>query len=148
MAYLLSFTKDESALFEALWIGFRTGDAPKFGKEVKSSIRIEDQLIENSVEGGKINLSLCPCCGQRVAIHNKLRTLPEGGFCDLLLEDDDFEYLRTCLAKWVAIPPELKRHFFVIDARLTDAKPRSSSEWNRFIKERDGILRKVHPVVE
>lgn len=137
MARLLSFAKEDRKDFEALWILYRLTDRPD-GKNVKTSIRLEDQFRKHSEEGGSIKLSLCPGCGQRIAVHEDLRTIAKS--VDFLLEREEFDYLKASLDKWQAIPPELKRHFAAIQDKLDECKEKPAEEWMESIKKRDEAL--------
>lgn len=128
MEFLLSFPKTEEGIrrFEAFWLGFKGGDAPEYGAEVKQSIRVEDELMEKSISGGSIKLSICPMCQQRISQHTNLRTAPDGA--DIVLGEKGFEYLKKCFGKWRAIPDELRRPFAAIEDMLESARPQKHEE--------------------
>ena len=67
-------TVTESELFDAFWILYKLLDRPD-GKEAVYSIRAEDEILDKTVVGGAIRLSLCSGCGQRRAVHDDLRTM-------------------------------------------------------------------------
>lgn len=136
MAYLLSFSPDEAPLFEAFWIGYKTMDTPRFGAETKSSIQIERELKERSIEGGSIKLAHCPGCGQRVLQYGNLRTLEDGQGLDLILEKDDFDYIKSCFGRWERTFDEMREPFNILHDRFEDMKSKPISEWQRFLEER------------
>lgn len=137
MAYLLSFSKDDKELFEAFWVGYKPMDLPKFGAEVKTSISFENDVKAKTVEGGSIRLAHCPGCSQRVAQYPNLRTLRDGEGADFILEQDDFSYIKARFAMWERVFDELREPFLVLSERFDAMKPKSYSEWQRFIAERD-----------
>lgn len=136
MARLLSFTKDEKTLFEALWLIYRGGDHPD-AKEVKTSIRLEDYVKSKSEEGGSIKLVMCQACGQRIMQHEELRTI--NGPVDLLLEKEAFDYLKSCFNKYKQVTYELRRPFDTLQDRFDECKEKPVEEWQAFIKKRDEV---------
>ena len=128
MAYLLEFKAEEKSVFEAFWIGFRGGDFPKYGKEVKDSITLDRELTEKSIEGGSIKLSLCPYCGNRTAQHGNRRTLPDGQGLQIILDNSVFEYLKSCFVRWERVLPELKTGFAAVEDKFDSMKAQSHEE--------------------
>ena len=130
MAYLLKFESDEREVFEALWIGFKGGDFPKYGKEVKDSITLEKELTEKSIEGGSIKTAFCPACGSRTAQHGNRRTLPDGRGLQIILDNSVFDYLKSCFTRWERVMPELKTGFAAIEDKFDSMKSMSHEEIN------------------
>lgn len=139
MAFLLSFRKDEKDLFEAFWVGYKSMDTPKFGAENKTSITFERAVKKNTVEPGRIHLAHCPGCGQtlRGLQFPSLRTLKDGQGLDLVIDEGDFNYIKSRFQMWDRVLDELREPFFILDERFAEMKPKSYAEWQDFIAERD-----------
>lgn len=142
MGRLLTFNNTDEKdriRFDSLWVIFKGGDIPD-AKSAKVSIRLEDYLIGKSKEGGGlIKLAQCPTCNQRFATH-ETRSLPKNpGYTDLIIEKEEFQYLRDCFDRWKTITAEIKRHFVSWQAELEDLKDQSHEEIQAWIKKRDEV---------
>lgn len=150
MAYLLSFdpakeldyksTIDASAkatekeLFEAFYIAYTTTDSPGT-KDVRTSLRLEADIKDKSVEGGTFKLSHCSSCGTRVAVYDNTRSITEK--FDLILDKAAFDYIKSCINKWEHLLKELRPHVAELLDRFENMKDKSIADWQRFLGDRD-----------
>lgn len=125
--------KTERELFEAFWLIYKIGDQPN-AEQVRQSLKIRDLLEAKSVAGGSIKLAACAACGQRIARHDDIRTLPEGdAVLNLRLEDKDFKYIQDCFGKWNAVTAELRRYFGHVQDLFETSKSMSLDELDALI---------------
>ena len=124
----------EKHLFEALWLCIKA--IPPSGTELEAAMTLKSELRSKSVEGGSIKLAMCPCCGQRMAIHDKsIRTLEEHQ--DWILEEDAFNFLKGCPMKWSSVTAELQEYFLDLKKRFAKLESKSPEHWRKFIEDRD-----------
>lgn len=128
-------TRTERELFDAFWIIYKTGDQPS-AENVRQSIKIRDMIEAKSIPGGSIKQAACSACGQRIARHDELRTLPEGdAVLHLRFEDKDHKYVQECFAKWQGVTGELRRYFGHLQDVFENSKSKTADEIDELIRK-------------
>jgi hypothetical protein len=149
MGYLVRFENNKGA-FQALWEAFQLASRPKGIAEMRTALKIDDQLRSISVDALKETSIECPKCSNRVKFtefidHNmwrvdQPRVLNENPE-PLFLEDASFGYLKEMLTG--VNPPQPKVRDFVA---LWDLLEDTEKNW----KGNEPELRKrlIEPVPE
>lgn len=125
--YLLSFDpnkpfldKTEKHLFEAFWLLVK--GTPASGAELEVAFGAKTTVKTNSIEGGSLNLMMCPCCNQRWMQHMKtLRTIDKKA--DFIFDEEEFNFIKSCMSKWQMIGAELEEAFVELAHRFKSAQP-------------------------
>jgi hypothetical protein len=151
MAYLLSFDPNkpldlpevdatETALFEAFWIGFKTMDLPKaLGSEIVASMNLNRELKQHSIEGGSFDFAHCPGCGSRLGQYANRRTIEKA--LDLIVEKEEFDYLKVCFGRWERTFDELRPFFYLLNDWFSKAETKTPEQWRQALAARG---RKAH----